>query len=186
MRTPLIAVTGRFQPFHSDHLQLILKAIGESERVIVGITNPDVRSLVRDPQSPHRHRQDANPFSYFERQEMIARSLETLSESRFAIVPFPLDAPSLWHDYIPPDAVQLVRTFAKWEDRKVELLRSGGYEVRAIPGDVRSRIAASDVRRAIAAGDDWRQNLPEGTVAVLSEIGDEELRGRCAPDVGDE
>lgn len=185
MRTPLIAVTGRFQPFHTDHLELILRAVGESDRVIVGITNPDARSRIQDSQSPHRHRDDANPFSYFERQMMIARSLLAagLAQAQFTIVPFPLEAPELWDGYIPRHAVQLVRTFTKWEDRKVELLRRGGYEVQAIPGDLQWRIAASDVRRAIVAGGDWREHLPQGTVEVLSEIGEQELRSRCTTDI---
>lgn len=188
MRTPLFAVTGRFQPFHSDHLDLVLQAVDDGGSVIVGVTNPDARSRVRDSQSPHRHRDDANPFSYVERQAMIASSLSAagLARTQFAIVPFPLDVPQVWHDYIPSHAVQLVRTFTKWEDKKVELLRAGGYEVRAIPGDQRSRISASDVRAAMVAGADWREHLPQGTVEVLSAIGDVELASRCARDAADE
>ena len=185
MRTPIIAVTGRFQPFHSDHLELILSAASDCGRVIIGITNPDARSRVEEPQSPHRHRNDANPFTYFERQEMVARSLRALLPDRLTIVPFPLDTPQYWCDYIPRHAIQLVRTFAKWEDRKVEILRAGGYEVRAIPGDVDARISASDIRAAMAAGTAWHDWVPAGTASVLSAMGDEELMRRCTADAPD-
>ena len=96
------------------------------------------------------------------------------------IVPFPLDAPESWASYVPMHAIQLVRTFAKWENRKVEILRAGGYQVRAIPGDVRSRINASDIRAAMAAGADWREHVPAGTAEVLSALGDETLARRCS------
>ena len=182
MRSPLIAVTGRFQPIHNDHLDLMLGAVDECGQLIVGVTNPDARSRVVDSASPHRHRATANPFSYFERHSLIARSLTTagLKLAQFTIVPFPLEAPELWHDYIPKHAVQLVRTFTKWEDRKVELLRSGGYEVRAIQGNVETRISATDVRAAMAAGTDWRKHLPAGAIRELTAMGDEELARRCA------
>ena len=182
MGAPFIAVTGRFQPFHNDHLELTMVGVEECGRVVLGITNPDVRSRVEDSQSLHRHSKEANPFTYFERQRIIARSLTMagLEPTQFDIVPFPLEAPRLWHDYIPPHAVQLVRTFTKWEDRKIEMLRSGGYEVRGIPGNARTRISASDIRAAMAAGTDWREQLPAGAVDVLSEFGDVELARRCA------
>ena len=80
-----------------------MRAVDESGHVVVGITNPDARSRVVDPHSAHRHRKDANPFSYFERHLMIARSLTGagLIPSQFAVVPFPLEAPALWFGYIP-------------------------------------------------------------------------------------
>ena len=121
IRTPPLAVTGRFQPFHLDHLDLVLTAASDCEQVIVGITNPDTRSLVADKASAHRHRKDANPFSYFERHAMITAALTAagLLRTQFVIVPFPLDAPESWASYVPMHAIQLVRTFAKWENRKV-------------------------------------------------------------------
>lgn len=183
-QTPLLAVTGRFQPFHTDHLDLVLRAASDCYQLIVGITNPDIRSLVPDSASVHRHRKDANPFTYFERHSMITGALTQagLSRDRFAIVPFPLDAPESWPSYVPLHFAQLVRTFAKWENKKVEILRAGGYQVRAIPGDLRSRICASDIRAAMAAGADWRKHVPAGTQEFLSTIGDEELALRCATD----
>ena len=139
MRTPAIAITGRFQPFHNDHLELTLSAFDDCGHVIVGITNPDARSRIEDASSPHRHREDANPFSYFERQTIVTRSLALvgLKRSQFVVVPFPLEASALWHDYIPPHVVQLVRTFTKWEDKKIDMLRSGATkceELRATRG----------------------------------------------------
>lgn len=182
MKENSIAVTGRFQPFHLDHLDLVLQAIESSDSVIVGITNPDLRSLVGDSASPHRHRPDANPFTYFERCQIIEQALLAagLSASQFTIVPFPLDTPSVWHSYIPISYRQLVRTFETWEHRKVELLEAGGYEVKAITGDRNTRISASDIRAAMATGGDWQRWVPEGAAAVLASFGSDELARRCA------
>lgn len=175
------AVTGRFQPFHNDHLDLVMTAAREGGRLIVGITNPDHRSRVEDPASAHRHRDAANPFSYFERSDMIARALldSGLPMSAFTIVPFPLEAPALWHNYIPAKTVQLVRTFAKWEHRKVEMLEMGGYTVRTLPGDLQTRISATDIRAALATGGDWQSQVPPGAADVLLSLGADELARRC-------
>lgn len=65
----------------------------------------------------------------------------------------------------------------------MEILRAGGYQVRAIPGDVRSRISASDIREAMAARLGWRAHVPTGATEVLMGMGDEELARRCSKDV---
>ncbi len=168
----LAAVTGRFQPFHRDHLELVEHAMTLADAVVIGITNPDERSRIADGTSAHRHTDAANPFSYFDRQRIICAALlgEDFAPDTFTIVPFPLDQPQVWGDYIPTHAVQLVRTFSPWEHRKVSLLEDGGYPVEVLEGDSATRIHATEVRRAITEGQPWEHWVPEGAAAVLRTI----------------
>ncbi len=176
----LAAVTGRFQPFHRDHLDLIMHAMKRADALVIGITNPDQRSRIPDAASAHRHTDAANPFSYFDRQRMVRSALlgACIEPEAFTIVPFPLDEPGVYGDYIPKDALQLVRTFSPWEHRKVSLLEAGGYTVEVLEGDPQTRIHATDVRRAIAEGRPWEHWVPKGAADVLRTI--------LAPPIADE
>ena len=180
-RVKRIAITGRFQPFHLDHLKLVRHGLGSSEFVVIGITNPDRRSLRPVASSAHRHRPNANPFTFWERLEIITAALlaEGVASHRFRVVPFPLDEPEVWFDYIPQDMTQLVRVFSPWENDKVTLLRDGGYAVDSIDGDPSARISASTVRSAMAAGEPWQHWLPPAVAQRLEEIGADELARRC-------
>ncbi|MEO1575526.1 MAG: adenylyltransferase/cytidyltransferase family protein [Pseudomonadota bacterium] len=168
----IAAVTGRFQPFHNDHLELVSHAMARADAVIIGITNPDERSRIADVASAHRHTEAANPFSYFDRQRIVRAALlgAGFAPGSFTIVPFPLDQPGVWADYIPAQAVQFVRVFSPWERRKAELLESGGYAVEVLEGDPATRIHATEIRRAIGEGRPWAHWLPEGAIEVLRSI----------------
>lgn len=164
------AVTGRFQPFHNGHWELLAIALAEAEEVFIGITNPDPASWREHDSSAHRHRPDANPFTYWERHRMIASALDRQDiQKRCSIVPFPLDRPSAWPSYIPFSAVQFIRVFSDWERDKVEILRSGGYPVRVIEGDPSRVVRATNIRAALASvGDDtWQGLLPDGVADVI-------------------
>ncbi len=177
-----VAVTGRFQPFHTDHLALVLHALSLAGKVLIGITNPDSRSLQPAPESDHRHLPAANPFSWFERLQFIEAALEHhgVARARYTLAPFPLDAPSTWPAYVPAGTPQLVRIFSDWEREKSRRLTAGGYPVIELQGEPARRVSASDLRAAMARGDGtWRTHVPAGTLKMLEAIGDAELRRRC-------
>ena len=54
-------ILGRFQPFHLEHLRYFRLAWEQSERVIVGITNPDPSTILADKSSGHRHLAPQSP-----------------------------------------------------------------------------------------------------------------------------
>ena len=182
VRSASIAITGRFQPFHRDHLDLVMHGLKSADRVIIGITNPDRRSLKAVPSSAHRHQPGANPFTYLERQRIIRAALNdaAIDRARYEIVPFPLDAPGVWPDYIPLSTPQLVRVFSDWEHDKVTTLSNGGYAVVVLDGDPEGRISASDVRAAMAAGRPWQHWLPRGSAEALVCLSGKNLQQRCA------
>jgi nicotinamide mononucleotide adenylyltransferase len=161
-------VTGRFQPVHQDHLRLFRIGLEERGRLIVGITNPDPSSRRPEPGSAHRHREDANPFTYWERAELLLAALE--HDPRVVIVPFDLGRPELWECYAPLDAVQYVGRGGAWETEKARRLAAAGYRViEAEPGPGERR-TSTEIRAAIRAGGDWERLVPPATVGLLREI----------------
>jgi nicotinamide mononucleotide adenylyltransferase len=90
-------------------------------------------------------------------------------QNRCPIVPFPLDRPAVWTNYIPEDATQFVRAFTEWERDKAQLLQSGGYAVRLLDGDPNKVVRATEIREALARGDEagWRSLVPDGVAAAM-------------------
>jgi nicotinamide-nucleotide adenylyltransferase len=164
------AVTGRFQPFHNGHWELLALALAEAEEVFIGITNPDPSSWVEHESSSHRHRPEANPFTYWQRQRIIQSVIDSNDlGGRCQIVPFPIDRREAWPSYIPLDAEQFVRVFSDWERDKVGILEAGGYRVRVIEGDPSTVVRATDIRRALSAGEDdaWKSLVPAGVAELI-------------------
>lgn len=185
-RMARIAVTGRFQPFHIDHLALVLHALSLAEQVLICITNPDFRSLQPAAESAHRHLDAANPFTWFERLQFIEAALghQGVARARYVITPFPLETPATWPAYVPAGTPQLLRIFSDWEREKSRRLHAGNYPVIELQGDPARRVSASDIRASMARGDDaWRELVPAGAQAMLDAIGTQALRRRCAGSV---
>jgi nicotinamide-nucleotide adenylyltransferase len=165
-----IAVTGRFQPLHNDHLDLMHRALSKADLLIVGITNPDARSLMEHPDSGHRHTGEANPYTYFERAAWVDAALResAVDPARFIVTPFPLERPDLWESYIPAGTTQVIRAYSPWERSKAAAL-AACYPVEVIDGDPAIRITASDIRARIRAGDTtWSSLVPPAVSRSLA------------------
>jgi nicotinamide-nucleotide adenylyltransferase len=172
----LACVTGRFQPVHADHLRLFRLALQASGRLVVAVTNPDPGTRRAEPTSAHRHLGEANPFTYYERLELLTAALGSdegagpgMAE-RVRIVPFDLARPEHWSSYVPLSAVQYVGVYGPWEREKVRRLAAGGYRVVEVPGDVRSRRTSTAIRTALRAGEGWECLVPAATVEPLREL----------------
>ena len=160
--------TGRLQPIHLGHIELLQHVLDRHEHLIVGITNPDPTSRLEHADHPTRHLEASNPFTFYERSMMVHAALAAASvpRQRYAIVPFPLHDPARVEHYVPLDAVQYVRVFSRWEEQKVSTLAEYGYDVQVVAGDVASRISATEIRTALRDGQPWT-HLVAGTVADL-------------------
>ena len=167
--SPLGCVTGRFQPVHADHLRLCEVALSTCEVVAVGITNPDPTTRRAEPTSGHRHTAEANPFTYWERLELLRAALgHVLHRVRF--VPFDLARPELWSGYVPLHAVQHVGVSSPWETEKVRRLTLAGYRVVEVPGDPLARRTSTAVRAAMRAGAGWEALVLPATVEPLRRL----------------
>lgn len=178
-----ICVTGRFQPCHRQHLELLRYALAHGQRLIVGITNPEPAGRVAHPASPHRHLASANPLSYAQRASLVTAALRLsgVADGQFDVVPFPLDEPGRWHGLLPPGTRQLVRVFSDWEREKVRRFTSAGLPVIVLEGDPCQRLSASDIRERIGRGQTWQDDVPDGAQQLLEAwLADASLRAAFA------
>lgn len=167
-------VTGRFQPPHRDHLGLLSHAAGQGAKLIVAVTNPYPSSRRRFAQSDHRHRANANPFSFIERVDLLRAALAAagLPGERYLIVPFDLGAPETWPHLVPLAATQFVAIKSEWEQAKLEMLAGAGYRTTAVIGARVGSLSSSAVREAVLAGERgvWTSIVPAATIALLDEL----------------
>lgn len=163
---------GRFQPFHNGHWEYCRLARERCRTLIIGITNPDPSQITREATSGHRHRDDANPYTFFQRQRMIRETLidAAVPLERIIFIPFPINLPDRWRHYVPPDAVQFVRVFSAWEQTKADRLRQAGYQVEILTPGAGKAVEATEIRARLAAGGDWRALVPPGVARVIDEI----------------
>ncbi|WP_243741770.1 cytidyltransferase [Actinomycetospora succinea] len=163
-------MTGRFQPVHDQHLELFALALAAHDHLVVAVTNPDTGARHVASTSTHRHTDEANPFTYFERTRLLTAALAGAGMAdRATVVPFDLTRPALWPEYVPRHAVQYVRTFSAWETDKAGRLADGGYEVVVVDGDPATKLDAAAIRAAFR-DDSWPSLVPPATVPVLRDL----------------
>ncbi len=162
-------VTGRFQPVHQGHLELFDRVLSEKDLLLVAITNPDPGARAEHPDHETRHRPEANPFTYYQRHQMVRTALVDAGVPlhRFDIVPFPLHDPDRVHGYVPISVDQYVRVFSPWESAKAVMLERYGYTVVEIDGDAATRVSSTDIREAIATGSEWRHHVSPGVATLV-------------------
>jgi nicotinamide-nucleotide adenylyltransferase len=165
-------VHGRFQPFHNGHLEYLAGAVGRSDEVFVGITNPDPRRIREEPSDPLRHLPESNPWSYVERLLMVEAAAADLGldPAKVHVIPFPVNEPELWRAYVPDGVTQYVRLFSEWGGTKLDRLREAGYEVVILDEGAEKDVSGADVRRAIRDGGDWEALVPAGVARVLRSL----------------
>lgn len=165
-------IHGRFQPFHKGHLDYLKAGLSRCRRLIVGITNPEPRTIVEVASNGHRHRAAANPYTFYLRVRMIQESVLRCPEcaDRFAdvtIVPFPIHTPEVWEHYIAgQDVVQFMRLLDPWDYDKQTTFERHGFRVEI---DNATRLYSGTEVRAdlIGGGSTWRSKVPDGTRHVL-------------------
>lgn len=165
-------VTGRFQPLHRQHLDLLAIALDACAHVIVAVTNPDTGARQEEPTSTHRHTAAANPFTYYERVRLIEAAVRQNGYAdRITIVPFDLTQPAFWAQYVPLSANQFVRAYGDWERQKAQRFERAGYAVTLLRGDPVDRVSAGEVRARLMAGEShWQALVPAATIPMLEEF----------------
>ena len=167
-------VHGRFQPFHNGHLDYFQKALARCHHLIVGITNPDPFEIEEEPASAHRHLEESNPFTYFQRVQMVRAALadSRIDSEQLTLVPFSITHPEKWPHYLPPtrSVVQYLRVFSDWERSKAERLRANGFAVEVLDEGAPKELSATEVRREMAVGEGWRRLVPPGVAAVIERV----------------
>jgi nicotinamide mononucleotide adenylyltransferase len=171
-------VHGRLQPFHNDHLKYFLAGFRQVDFLYIGITNPDPNLTSADKADANRSKLLSNPCTYYERMEMIDRTMRGAGYSRdsFRVVPFPINFPELLKYYTPENAVFFMTIYDQLGDRKKELMESAGLNVEVLwkRSEAEKGINATQVRELIAIGGAWEELVPVGTAEVIKEFGIED------------
>ena len=157
-------VHGRFQLFHNDHLKYVLAAKERCVHMIIGICNPDMNLTAYSSVNPHRSSLRENPFTYFERYQMIKGTLLELgiSSKDFDIIPFPINYPNLIPNYVPMSAKYYMTIYDQWGREKEKMLRSIGCDIEIMWDiDISEKgISGSDIREMIRTGKNWKKYVP--------------------------
>jgi cytidyltransferase-like protein len=172
-RHPLGAIHGRFQPFHNGHMDYLERALERCEQVIVGITNPfPAGSHCGEATDPLRHLPENNPFTYFERVDMIVEACRVAEVlGRIRVVPFDVTGVRRgWTNVIPLDAVQLVIPHEPWDEEKARRFVAHGYRVEFLNTVQGRRLSATHVRTCLRSDAAWEPLVPAGTATVLRRL----------------
>ena len=164
-------IHGRFQLFHNDHLQYALLAKEQCKKLIVGITSPENASLIREEIDPHRSEAAANPFTYYERYNMIKLALWEAGVKRedFEIVPYPIERPEILYNYVPLNATSFFTIYDKWGYEKLERLGALGYGTVVLFDDREKKMCSTDIRQKIYDGSDWKDMVPNAVYNYIVE-----------------
>lgn len=157
MTQSVACFTGRFQPFHNQHLEVVESLSHSFNRIIIGVTNPDLANLQEHIASSHRHTNAANPFSFEARVRIIKESLVDLPAAKLTsidVIPFDLTDPTNWN--VPSETIFALRIFSQWEASKLSLFSDHGFETLELQAPAR-KLSASEIRESLSANNpSWK------------------------------
>ena len=158
---------GRFQPFHKGHLEVIKKIVKEVDELVIIVGS-----------SHYSHRLD-NPFTAGERITMIRRALEEegIQLSRIWIIPVPdVHQHALWVSQIVGYSPKFDVAYAN-EALTRRLFMEAGFRVEPMPLIKREVYFATEIRKRMLAGENWKELVPSSVAKFIKEIdGDTRLR----------
>lgn len=152
--TDIGVVRGRFQVFHLKHLEYVLAAKMRCRKLLIGIEEPD-----------RVFRKDQNPFTYYERFEMIHDSLIDFGIRRdeFEIVPFPSEHPERILNYVPQGAEFYLNLCDEDDEKLLEELKKMGFQTEVLiqKNEETRGVTSSEIRDCILNGKEWRPLVPK-------------------------
>jgi nicotinamide-nucleotide adenylyltransferase len=167
---------GRFQPFHKGHLEVIKKIADEVDELVIIVGS-----------SQYSHRLD-NPFTAGERITMIRKALEEegIQLSRIWIIPVPdVHQHALWVSQIVGYSPKFDLVYAN-EPLTSRLFMEAGFRVESMPFIKREVYLATEIRKRMLAGENWKELVPSSVASFIEEIdGDVRLRDLSKTDTVD-
>lgn len=166
-------IHGRFQMLHLGHMEYLLEGMNRCERLVIGICNPDPDMSSFSVNNPHRSSIIANPLTYFERMEIIKQAMldSGINQSKFDIVPFPINFPDKIKYYVPKDAIYFMTIYDAWSIEKKIKLEQLGYQVEVMwkRDNSQKLTSGSEVRNKIAKGEEWKYLVPNATYTYIKK-----------------
>jgi len=116
MKYKVWVIHGRFQWLHLWHIEYLLAWKQRCDFLYIWITNPDEVLVKENINDLNRSNELSNPFTYFERLEMIRDAMLEywIKREKFEIVPFPINFPKLIKFYTPIDAIYFMTIYDEW------------------------------------------------------------------------
>ena len=155
-------IHGRFQLFHNDHLRYALLAKEQCQKLIVGITSPENANLLREEVDPHRSNAASNPFTYYERFNMVKFALleAGLKREDFEITPFPIERPEILYNYVPLHATSFFTIYDDWGYENLHRLSALGYGTHVLFDTRDKAMCSTEIRQKIVDDQDWSAMVP--------------------------
>jgi len=160
---------GRFQPFHIGHVHYVKLCLDRAEHVVIAGANPDVQAQSEFLSDGQRPKAGASPFTFCECVRIINESMRGagVSMERYTITPFPIDDLSAVHSYLPEGTPVYMRNRGAWSVMKKEMFEKAGCMVELIDNHQLLDVSASEVRRRLEEGENWRELVQARAVAVI-------------------
>ena len=150
-------VIGRFQPFHRGHLAFILRCIAESDWTVVVVGSAQ-ESGTSD-----------NPFSSQERLRMIDAALRAERVENYSTGTVDdVHSDPLWVRNV--EAAFEFNTIYSNNPHTLKLFGEEGYACVTYPLTDRDNLSGKEVRRRMAAGEDWRSLVPAAVAEVIDSV----------------
>lgn len=173
MTTPIGCVHGRFQPFHNGHLEYVRGAKKLCDFLWIGLTQYDIKNLQQSQEAAHRQAYSNNPFTYWQRVEMIQAALVKcgIPRAEFGFCPFPIEKPDLLSDFIGRNAVQYTTIVEDWNREKVLRLKREGFDVHVLWERSEKSPTGEAIRAKMQAGDQsWIEQVPPAVAKYIEKI----------------
>jgi len=156
---------GRFQPFHNGHLEAIKRILKEVDELVIIVGS-----------SQYSHKLD-NPFTAGERITMIRKALEEkgIQMPRIWIIPVPdVHQHALWVSRIVGYSPKFDVVYTN-EPLTRRLFIEVGFNVKPMPMIKREVYVATEIRKRMLAGENWKEIVPSSVAKFIKDI-DGEVR----------
>jgi len=152
---------GRFQPFHKGHLEVIKKIVKEVDELVIIVGS-----------SQYSHRFD-NPFTAGERITMVRNALKEggIDLSKIWIIPVPdVHQHALWVCQVVGYTPKFHVVYAN-EPLTHRLFMEAGFKVKSMPYIKRDVYHATEVRKRMLQGENWKELVPASVAEFIEQIG---------------
>jgi len=164
---------GRFQPFHSGHLEAVKYILSETSEIIIMIGSALQSHTLR------------NPFTSGERITMVRLALDEagIDPAKYYVVPVPdLEIHGIWVSHVCSLVPKFDVVYSN-EPLTRRLFIETGFTVKNIPFYRRAQCSATEIRNKMLQGISWEALLPKSVARYIKEIrGVERLRDLAKTD----
>ena len=149
---------GRFQPFHTGHLRVIENVLDDVPFLYVGVGSAQYSHTLK------------NPFTFFERKNMIEVSLSDIQRKHISIIAIPdIHDPPHWVEHVQ-GIISDFDVIISNNEYTSNLFSEKGYRVRPTEVFERKRLSGKEIRRRMISNEPWEMLVPKPVAVYLKQI----------------